>query len=92
MMVVCLQLNMKTLVKDYFKKTNKMKNKKMKQLLSLLYLIGSICTAVVGMQIHGSFGYAILNFFFAPISWIYWLITHQVSISIIKDAFAFFFQ
>jgi len=59
---------------------------------SVLYLIISIATAVIGMQIHNSVFWAIVDFFFWPFAWLKWLICHEVSISIIKEAFSFFFN
>lgn len=56
------------------------------------YLIMAVATAMVGMQIHHNAFYAVVNFFMWPLAWIYWLITHHVTLSIIKSAFSFFFQ
>lgn len=62
----------------------------MKQIRQLFYLFFSVATAMIGYHIHGSVGYAILNFIFAPISWIVWLIGHDVNMTIIKETFSFF--
>jgi len=51
-----------------------------------------LATAVVGMQIHHRVFWAIVDFFFAPLVWLKWLIYHEVSISIITKAFEFFFK
>ena len=59
---------------------------------SLFVLACLTCTAMVGHTIHGSIGWAIIDFFFAPIAWIKWLLCHQVNLSIIKATFAFFVQ
>jgi len=56
------------------------------------YLLAALATAIVGMEIHHNVFYAIVNFFMWPFAWIYWLITHHVTMSIIKSAFSFFFQ
>lgn len=58
----------------------------------LMYTIFSLATAVVGMQIHHSVFWAIVDFFFAPFVWLKWLIYHEVSVSIIAKAFEFFFK
>lgn len=58
----------------------------------IFYTIICVITAMIGYHIHHSVGYSILNFIFAPISWIYWLITEQVNIAIIKETFSFFFN
>jgi hypothetical protein len=49
-------------------------------------------TAMIGYQIHNSLVWAILDFFFAPLAWIKWLVMHQVNITIIKQTFEFFFK
>lgn len=52
----------------------------------------AILTSMIGYHIHGSVGYAILNFFFWGISWIVWLVQQKVNLTIIKETFSFFFQ
>ena len=59
---------------------------------SLLYRIVCVCTAMIGYNIHGSVGWSILDFFFAPLVWIKWLVLHEVNLTIIKDTFSFFFN
>ena len=59
---------------------------------SLLYTIVCVCTAMAGYQIHGSVLWSILDFFFAPLVWIKWLVLHEVNLTIIKDTFSFFFN
>lgn len=56
-----------------------------------LYPIFAVATAVIGMQIHGSVAWAIVDFLFWPLAWVKWLICHEVSLPIIKAAFAWFF-
>ena len=46
-------------------------------------------TAMVGYKIHQSLFWAIVNFFFAPISWIKWLICREVNLTVIKETFNF---
>jgi len=62
----------------------------MKEIRRFLYVVFAVATAMVGYQIHGSVFYSILNFLFAPISWIVWLIGHDVNMTIIKHTFSFF--
>jgi hypothetical protein len=57
-----------------------------------LYTIFCVCTAMVGYHIHHDFIWAVVDFFFAPIAWTYWLVLHQVNLSIIKATFSWFFQ
>jgi NhaP-type Na+/H+ or K+/H+ antiporter len=61
----------------------------MKRLLYLAFCLG---TAVIGHHIHGSGFWAVVNFLFAPLSWLYWLVTQQVSLTIIHDSFSFFLK
>jgi shikimate 5-dehydrogenase len=60
--------------------------------LKTLYLILCILTAMVGYTIHHNVGYAVLNFIFAPISIAYWLVTHQINISVLRETFSFFLK
>jgi len=53
-------------------------------------LIGAI-TAIIGYHIHQSVFFTIMDFLFWGIVWIKWLIFHEVTLSIIKSAFAWFF-
>ncbi len=64
----------------------------MNNLGNLIYLIVCICTAVIGKAIHGSTFWAVIDFFFTPLAWVKWLVCHEVSLSIIKGAFASFLQ
>ena len=59
--------------------------------MKLLYTIFSIMTAMIGHTIHGSLFWAIVDFFFCPIAWAKWLICHEVTMSIVKTTFAWFF-
>lgn len=56
----------------------------------IIYLIIAIFTSMIGYEIHHNIFYAIVNFIFWPISWIYWLVCHDVNITTIKAAFSFF--
>jgi len=58
----------------------------------LLYLLIAIGTAIIGYNIHGNIFYSIANFIFWPISWLVWLINHDVNLTIIKSAFDFFLK
>lgn len=48
-------------------------------------------TAMIGHTIHGSLFWAIVDFFFAPIAWVKWLICKEVTLTIIKETFTWFF-
>ena len=64
----------------------------MKPLANLGWLLFNTGTAMVGYQIHHSVFWAICDWIFSPITWVKWLICHEVSVSIIKSAFSFFLQ
>lgn len=64
----------------------------MKTLSKLIALLILTATAMIGFQIHHSLFWAIVDFFFAPLAWLKWLICHQVTLSVIKAAFAWFWQ
>ena len=63
-----------------------------KSFSSFLYLLFCLFTAIVGKEIHGNTFYAIVDFFFAPLAWLWWLIGHDVNVTIIKEAVSFFFS
>jgi len=57
----------------------------------LLYTVFSILTAMVGYTIHGSIFWSIIDFFFTPIAIIKWLICHEITLTVIKETFNWFF-
>jgi hypothetical protein len=60
---------------------------------SVIYVLIGIFTAVVGYHINDqSLFWAIVDWLFWPFAWVKWLICQEVSISVIKEAFAFFLQ
>ena len=56
----------------------------------LLYTIAYVCTAMIGYTIHKSIFWSIMDFMFAPLAWIKWLICHEVTLDIIKKTFDWF--
>ena len=64
----------------------------MNRINGLFYTVFCICMATIGHYIHGGVFWTIMNFIFAPLSWLKWMVCHQVSISVIKAAFAFFLK
>jgi hypothetical protein len=64
----------------------------MKQIGSIIYLIFCVMTSMIGYHMHHSIFYAIINWFFAPLAWVYWIITHSVNLTIIKETFEFFIK
>ncbi len=63
----------------------------MRHICALTYLVFSLSTAVIGHKIHGSAFWAVVDFLFPIIVWLKWLICQEVTLSVIKSAFAFFF-
>lgn len=64
----------------------------MNKFYAILWLLFDILTAMVGYTIHGSIFYSIINFIFSPLAWIYWLITHNVDMNVLRETFSWFFN
>lgn len=59
----------------------------------LSYTLFCILTAMVGYTINNnSLFWAIVDFIFAPIALIKWLIFHEITLSVIKHTFTWFFN
>lgn len=56
----------------------------------LAYFILAVVTAMIGYQIHHSVFWSIVNFIFWPASWVWWLVFHEVNVSLIEHTFSFF--
>ena len=52
----------------------------------------AVCTAIVGHAIHHSLFWSVCDFIFSPVAWVKWIICQEVTLSIIKSAFSFFFR
>ena len=70
----------------------KIETKKYKINLSFPTIIFAIPTGIIGHSIHGSFWWAIFDFLFWPVVWIKWFIFHEVTVTIIKNAFSWFLK
>jgi hypothetical protein len=64
----------------------------MNKLGGILYLIFSVATAMIEYTISNSGLDAFWAFIFTPFFWIYWLVTHEINLTIIKETFAFFLK
>ena len=64
----------------------------MKQLGALIYLVFAIFTAKIGLAIHDSIFWAVMDFFFSPFAWLKWILCEQVNMTVIRQAFAFFYN
>ena len=77
----------------YANNLNKMEDKKVTiKVFNFPYILFQLPTAMIGYTIHKSFGWAIMDFIFAPIAWCKWLIMQEVNMSIIKETFNFFLK
>jgi hypothetical protein len=61
-------------------------------MMRLLYLICAVITGMVAWTITHHWVWVLLCFIFWPVAWVYWLVTHQVNLSIIKETFPWFFK
>jgi hypothetical protein len=59
-------------------------------LLRPFYLIFGTLTAIIGMSMHKSWFWAVIDFLIWPLVWPKWLFYKEVTMSIIKTAFAWF--
>jgi hypothetical protein len=59
----------------------------MKRISGLLFLLFQVAVAMIGYHMHKDIGWAIVDFIFAPIVAIYWLVTNQVNLTLIKETF-----
>jgi hypothetical protein len=57
-----------------------------------IYIAFCLFTSMIGYHKHHDISYAILDWIFAPIVWIYWFVTQQINLTIINETFAFFFK
>jgi len=64
----------------------------MKRIGELIYLLVCVATAMIGYTIHGNVGWSIIDFIFAPIALVYWLVTHQVDLTVLQHTFGFFMK
>lgn len=64
----------------------------MNRFYGILWILFDVLTAMVGYTIHGSIFYSIINFIFSPLAWIYWLITHNVDMNVLRETFSWFFN
>ncbi len=56
------------------------------------HLVMSTITAMIGYAIHGSFGWCIVDFIFYPIALLKWIICQEITMTVIHEAFPWFFQ
>lgn len=56
---------------------------------SMLYFIFALATAMIGYQLRHDVVMALVNFVFAPLSWVVWLVRHEVNLTVLKQTFGF---
>lgn len=55
-----------------------------------IYLIGGFLTSMVGWQMHHSVPWTIVDFIFWIFAWLKWIICQEITLTILKKAFAWF--
>ena len=56
---------------------------------SILGLLFATATSMVGYTIHGDLFWSIVDFFFSPVAIIKWLICHELTLTVLRETFAF---
>ena len=59
--------------------------------MRLLYCVFAVITAMIGYSMHQSYFWAVMDFLFCPLTWLKWLICQEVTLTIIKHTFSWFF-
>lgn len=57
----------------------------------ILWLVFDIAVSMVGYTIHHSIFWSIVDFIFSPVAVVWWLLTHQLTLTVLKTTFAWFF-
>lgn len=59
--------------------------------MKTLYFIFSVLMAMIGYTIHGSIFWSIMDFLFSAIALVKWIICHEITLTVIKETFTWFF-
>lgn len=59
---------------------------------AIIWVAIALATAVIGFHIHHSVFWSIIDFFFSPFAWLKWMICQEVTVSVIKESFVWFFK
>lgn len=59
--------------------------------MKIIYTIFCVLTTMIGHTLHESLFWSVMDFIFCPIAWAKWLICHEVTLTVLKNAFAWFF-
>lgn len=57
-----------------------------------LYMLFQFFTAIVGYHIHNSIFWSVVDWFIAPLVWLKWFIYQEITLSVLKNAFPWFFN
>ena len=57
-----------------------------------LYFIIAVLVAMIGYHIHGSGFWTLMDFLFWPLAIVKWLICQELTLTVIKETFSFFFR
>ena len=57
----------------------------------ILYTVFYVLIAMIGYHIHHSIFWSIFDSFFSPLVLLKWIICHEITLTIIKDTFSWFF-
>jgi hypothetical protein len=58
----------------------------------IIYVLFCVATGMIAHKLYHDVLIAIIAGVFAPISWIKWLICHEVTLSVLKATFDWFFK
>jgi hypothetical protein len=60
--------------------------------MRILWIIFNLAIAMIGFEIHSSYFWSVIDFMFSPIALAKFLICHELTLTVCKHAFSFFFQ
>jgi len=60
-------------------------------MIRYLYMLFALLTAIVGYHIHNSIFWSIVDYIFCPFVIGKWFVYHEITLSIIKSTFMWFF-
>ena len=75
----------------------------MKNIIAILEIISGLqrfivtafsagITSVIGYTMHGSVFWMVVDFCFAPLVWVKWVWCHEMTLSVIRETFPWFFS
>ena len=64
----------------------------MNRIGGIFYLAICVAIAMVGYHIHGSIFWSIVDFFLCPLALAKWVFCHQITLSVLKATFGWFWS